>query len=277
MTAELIEAIANRRAILFAGAGLSATLGVPTWRQLIAHIGQDLGYDSEIFNPPGTNYLTHAEFYRQKKGTLSDLIAWMKKSWNVADDELKRSIAHKAIVDMSFSTIYTTNYDDNLERSHILHGKSAKAIVDIADMAHIQPNDTAVVKFHGDLDRESSIVLTESHYFERLNFEAPLDIRLRSDALSKSILFVGYGLADVNVRLLLHKLGNMWAASGTSKAMPRSYIFQPRPDPIQEAVLEGWNIELLSSDLDNSKEALESFLANLARAVKGASVSAGRS
>jgi hypothetical protein len=138
-------------------------------------------------------------------------------------------------------------------------------------MALTRSEETAVVKFHGDLDRESSIILTESDYFERLNFESPLDIRLRSDALSKTILFIGYGLADVNVRLLLQKLWNMWVLSGTPAVMPRSYIFQPRPDPIQKAVLANWNIELLSSELDDPKDALENFLMTLAKAVGRAS------
>ena len=50
---------------------------------------------------------------------------------------------------------------------------------------------TRILKLHGDLDNENSLVLTETSYFERLPFESPVDIKLRSDTLGKSILFIG--------------------------------------------------------------------------------------
>jgi len=34
--------------------------------------------------------------------------------------------------------------------------------------------------------------------FDRLYFSSPLDIKLRTDALGRSILFIGYSLSDVN-------------------------------------------------------------------------------
>src|SRR5450759_2545236 len=82
------------------------------------------------------------------------------------------------------------------------------------DIATSLPDVTDIVKFHGDFDREETLVITESHYFDRLEFEAPLDILFRSDALSRPILFVGYSLADINMRYLFHKLGKLWKAAG---------------------------------------------------------------
>ena len=74
--------------------------------------------------------------------------------------------------------------------------------------------DTEIVKFHGDFDDDESIVLTESQYFARLSLEHPLDIKLRGDTLDKGILFIGYNLADINMRYLLFKLQQIWNSYG---------------------------------------------------------------
>ncbi|MCD8493636.1 MAG: SIR2 family protein, partial [Geovibrio sp.] len=75
-------------------------------------------------------------------------------------------------------------------------------IASVSDMTQIKDGVTQIVKFHGDFDNDDSLVLDESSYYERLEFETPLDIKLRSDVLGKSVLFIGYSLADVNLRFL---------------------------------------------------------------------------
>ena len=61
MIQELKESIKNGNTILFIGAGISATLGLPTWSKLINKIAEDLEYDAEIFKQYGDN-LTLAEY-----------------------------------------------------------------------------------------------------------------------------------------------------------------------------------------------------------------------
>jgi len=268
MTDDLVQAIKEGRAILFAGAGISAVLGVPTWQELIAHIGDELGYDPEIFSTPRANYLALAEYYKVQKGTIGPLRSWMDKIFNVSDDILKNSRIHELIVTLDFPVIYTTNYDRNIENSFLLHKKDFSKIVDVRDIAKSAPDTTQIVKLHGDFDDDDSIVLTETDYFERLSFESPLDIKLRSDALAKTILFIGYSLSDINVRLLLYKLSQAWLSSGHEKYRPKSYIFLSRPDPVQETVLSQWDIEAVTEDVDSPEDALEAFLVGLANQVR---------
>lgn len=78
--------------------------------------------------------------------------------------------------------------------------KSIQKISSVSDIAKIDNNKTQIIKFHGDFDDDSSIVLDETSYFQRLEFETPLDIKFRSDVLGKSVLFIGYSLSDINIR-----------------------------------------------------------------------------
>jgi hypothetical protein len=260
MLSDLIEALRSRRAILFVGSGVSAGLGLPTWNGLIEHIGAELGYDPDLFTATGANYYTLAEYYKIIRGAIGPLRSWMDVNWKIDPDRLMNSKVHKLIVELNFPIIYTTNYDRNIEDSFAFYKKSFHKIVNVRDIAGCCEETTQIVKLHGDFDDDRSIVITESDYFDRLSFDSPLDIKLRSDALGKTILFIGYSLSDINIRLLLYKLWRVWQASGYQQHRPKSYIFLPRPDPIQEAVLSRWDVQPITEDVDDPAHALENFL-----------------
>ena len=107
------------------------------------------------------------------------------------------------------------------------------------------------------------IVLTESSYFRRLDFESPLDIKLRSDMLGKSLLFLGYSMTDINMRLLIYKLDRLWKNNNNIDKRPPSYIFFPEPNPIQETILAQRGINTIVGEGIDKKESLEKFLESL--------------
>lgn len=263
MTDLLKEAVKKKQVILFAGAGVSAVLGAPTWSQLIDHIGEELGFEADVFRSLSTNYLTLAEYYKIERGSIGPLRSWMDKNWNFSADDIKKSRVHELIVELDFPTIYTTNYDSNIEKAFEIQGKKVRKIVDVKDFLFVEGDERQVIKLHGDFDNDDSIVLTETHYFNRLSFESPLDIRLRSDVLARPVLFVGYSLSDINVRMLLHKLWETWDSSPHRSQQPNSYVFLPRPNPIEERVLAQWGVKTLVGDDPDPAKSLEKFLYEL--------------
>jgi hypothetical protein len=263
MIEDLVKAIKNRQAILFAGAGISMSVGLPSWRTLIEQMGQELGFDAEIFANPDTSYFTLAEYYRLQQGSIGPLRSWMDRNWAIPEEKLKQSQVHELIVALDFPIIYTTNFDRNLETSFHLRGKKFVKVTNAKDVARVQDGVTQIVKFHGDFDDDQTLVLAESDYFERLAFDSPLDVKFQADALGKTILFAGYSLSDLNIRLILYRLWRRWRQSGYEKDRPRSYVFMMRPNPIEEAVLAQWGITAVNEDTDDPESALEVFLAKL--------------
>lgn len=259
----LARDIRDRKVILFVGSGLSSPLGLPSWEQLIQHMAEDLGFDPDVLVGPGADYLQVAEFYKLRKGSIGDLRSWMDRSWSVSDEQLRESKVHKQIVDLGFPLIYTTNYDNNLERSFQLHGQKVSKVASVVDIADAKADRPHVVKFHGDFSDDNSLVITETDYFERLEFESPLDLRLRSDVLGRTILFVGYSLKDLNLRLLLYKLKRTWDGTAYAKRRPRSFIFLMRPDVVQEEVLESRGVSPIVSDALDPRDALPEFFDRL--------------
>lgn len=261
MIESLKKSIKSQNTILFVGAGVSATLELPTWSQLISHIASELDYDDELFKQYADN-LTLAEYYVLAKGRIGELRSWMDRNWDISQDQIRQSTIYESIAKLNFPLIYTTNYDHCLETALDCWHKPYKRIVDVDDLVDLDSNTTQLIKFHGDTISDESIVLTESSYFRRLNFESPLDIKLRSDMLGKSILFLGYSLSDINIRLLIYKLDQLWKSSNVHKR-PASYIFLPTPNPIQETILQSRGIYTIVGDDLNKTKSMEKFLASL--------------
>jgi hypothetical protein len=256
---QVIQAYRSKKLILFVGAGISMGLGLPSWRQLVDHMARELGFDPDIYRTFGSD-LTLAEFYRISKGQIGPLRSWMDREWHSSATDISKSRVHEIIAKSDFDLIYTTNYDRWIEKAFEYYRKPYLKIASVGDLASIARSKTQIVKFHGDFDDDTSIVLDETSYFERLEFESPLDIKLRSDVLGRSVLFIGYSLSDINIRYLFYRLANLWKKTSRGTPQPMSFIFSARPNPVQEAALSQWNIKMISAFGDDPQKSLIEFL-----------------
>ena len=235
-------------------------VGLPSWSQLIEHMREELGLDPGVSD---AGYATLAEYYRLQQGSIGALRSWMDRKWSVSEERVRDSPIHRHIVELEFPIVYTTNYDSNLEVAYRLHGREFVKIVNGRDLARAAGGLPQIIKFHGDFEDDQSLVIAETDYFDRLAFESPLDIKFRSDTLGRTILFVGYSMSDLNIRLLLHRLWRMWRHSGRERDRPPSFVFVTNRDPVRDAVLEQWGISVIASEEPAPEQAIASFLAAL--------------
>jgi hypothetical protein len=252
----------HRRLIPFIGAGLSIPLRLPSWSRLIDTIAKQLGYDPEVYRLNGTK-LQLAEYYVAVKGSIGPLRSEMDRLFNPPDDAILGSETHSLLVDLRLPVIYTTNYDRIIERAFELKGVACHTVANIDDMAAAPPDTeaTQIVKFHGTFSDDASLVLTESSYFDRLEFESAIDIRLRSDTLGRSLLFLGYSLDDVNIRYLLyrlHKLRN--AAKREADRLPSAYLTAFGAGEVQRTLLSRWDVEVIELDPLDKTRSVAAFL-----------------
>ena len=227
---ELKEAITQKNVILFVGAGVSRNLGLPNFSELIDKVAELLGYAPEIFKSL-SNYQSLLEYYKIKKKSIGELRSYMDIKWHDSTIKIEKSDIHKLIVQLGFPIIYTTNYDKWLEKAFDHYKEKYTKIVSVKDFVNIKDGVTQIIKFHGDFSDDDSIVLTESSYFERLEFSSPLDIKLRSDSEYKEY-------------------------------RPKSFIFLTKPNEIEETVLKERGIISLVSDNDDPSKGLFDFLSS---------------
>jgi hypothetical protein len=118
--------------LLFVGAGVSMGLGLPPWQTLIEHMARELDVEATAFADKGS-YLTLAEYFRIKYGSIGTLRSWMDREWHPRDVELGKSRIHELIAKGRFPLIYTTNYDRWLEGAFEHHKVAYTKIVSVAD------------------------------------------------------------------------------------------------------------------------------------------------
>lgn len=249
--------------IPFVGAGLSIPLGLPSWSSLLDIIADQLDYDPAVFKLSGNN-LQLAEFYVANKGSIGPLRSEMDRLFNPTDEAIKSSRAHTALVDMNLPLIYTTNYDRIIERAFELKRIPCHTISNIDDISVAPPNATQVVKFHGTFSDDASLVLTESSYFDRLEFESAIDIKLRADILGKILLFVGYSLSDINIRYMLYKLHKLrQRVRRDTNRLPSAYLVTFGAGEVQRTLLAQWDVLVVDLDPINKSESMDLFLEQL--------------
>ncbi|TQJ31473.1 SIR2 family protein [Microbacterium sp. SLBN-146] len=236
---DLVTLAAERRLIPFVGAGFSASLGLPSWERLLEQVCEHTdGVVSfeELKEATNGDYLQIAEYlYLRHDRQIGPIRHQIETSFASSAADPTRSGAHIELVNLDAGQIYTTNYDDMIERLFRSLGKSVTPVVLPKDVALADPDRTQVVKYHGDLKHERTLVLTESAYYKRLDFESPMDLKFRSDLLGKSVLFMGYSFRDVNIRIIWFKLMEMMRDVPEADRRP-SYIVRFESNPALEAL-----------------------------------------
>jgi hypothetical protein len=115
---------------------------------------------------------------------------------------------HEAIVRTPFACIVTTNFDSLLEDAYAKWSDGgvprAPTGAELARQGTLLFDDTFfILKAHGDLDDEPSIIFTSEDYRRVIHSNPAFQAMLTGILLRHAVLFVGYSLSDTNFRLLL--------------------------------------------------------------------------
>jgi hypothetical protein len=188
--------------------------------------------------------------------------------------------------------ILTTNYDDALERAFDAVGEDYDVLTYVCTnptdyrgrFAHrgpgqseyvpiLKPNEyvdldlphrTVILKMHGAVERngnfdEDNYVITEDHYIDYLAqtditqlLPAPIPKKLRNS----HFLFLGYGMADWNLRVILRRI---WGTQGLD--FP-SWSIQRRPDPLETRFWDDRGVEVFDADVADYVKRLRFELVN---------------
>ena len=236
---KLTELIKQKKVMLFVGAGISRSVGLPDWGQLINRLGNQLGYDAGLFDIYGDNMMLAEyagielgeEFYQSLKTNL--------QINNEIRSKLNGSSIYESILKLDFPVIYTTNYDNLLEEYYKDNNHEYDVVNTIEDMRMLHSGSTRIMKFHGSLDDRTEIVLAESQYFKRMDFQSFMDVQLQADLLKYHVLFIGYSLSDINVKLLMYLARKR---QNEANEQMQAYIFTVTPNQVQKAVFNRNNI-----------------------------------
>lgn len=251
--AELRRLYRDSRVIPFVGAGASMAVEWhdqrgPSWRQVVDEAARQLGADNpDLLRVRGTD-LQILEYFRIQKGSFAPLTNWLSAKFSSAEDrDILSCPIHEALASLSLCRLYyTTNYDDFLERALIASNRQTRVVTTERNINH-DYSLCEVVKFHGDFNTPDQMVLSESHYMDRMRLESPMDFKLRSDMLGRALLFIGYSFGDQNVGYIFHLVNRLLSTLPESFNGRRAYIVLNEPSDFERKLFHERNIEVIPS------------------------------
>jgi hypothetical protein len=170
-------------------------------------------------------------------------------------------LAHRLIAGLTdCNVLITTCLDQRLERAFKEDGRPLNVIVGNADVPFGDERKARLYKLRGSIEQPGSLVLTEDDYEFFFSDQVSISVVLRGYLARKTILFVGYDLADHNFKRLYCE-----AIAPLDDYARLTYAFGETPLPRVRRWCERHNVKVVEADATVFPEALVEQLATRAR------------
>lgn len=198
------ELIRKGEVVLFCGAGMSIEAGYPSGNALAKTIYDALTDDEREQISQQLTLPDLSEAYIDLKlGKRHALIQILKKEFSKEPTSLR---LHQMLLHTpQIKTIITTNYDTLFERAY---GDQAVVIKSNADVSYIPADKIQIIKIHGDLSVPDSVLISKSDYTRFFDSQKQelLWTLVKERLATKTILFAGYNLDDINIESIFTKI-----------------------------------------------------------------------
>lgn len=204
------------RVIFFVGAGLSMPL-FPSWTSFLKQLVNDtdskgkLQFDKKELLEKlenGTNFLEIADCCAEAIGK-SEYRETIEKHFNKEFTYEEIPDAYKSLLTLQFKSIITTNYDriPEIGGRGIFSCYTNKNISE--SLKAIEKGKKIVLKIHGDILNQDSIILTETDFKAIIHNSPAVQSSLRSLFSTSTICFLGFGMSDPHFNLILDFLSSI--------------------------------------------------------------------
>jgi len=197
---ELAKDIKDKRTVApIFGSGLSIAAGFPSWNEVLNSVVKENGLDKFCIFYVFEEYMKKKQ-YKQAAELIQSLIKDFHKK---VAEKFRGNAKYPDILKSLFPNgpIVTTNYDCCLEN---LYGKDYEVLSDeegferidefIDGEGMLREGKKVIIKLHGSVEKESSIIISESDYKRAYRVGSPLNKVL--ERLNKcTCFFIGLGFS----------------------------------------------------------------------------------
>lgn len=254
----LAQHLADGQLVLFLGAGVSRSAGLPDFAELLQHFAADAPRpdtppDVPVDLPGQAGLLTQGLTCQQIQQTVARAL--------MAD---RHGVAHALLTSLRVPEAVTTNFDNLYELAAAVPFDDALQVVPWQRTPGRQP---WLLKAHGDAGR-GSLVLTASQYETYQDDHGPVAGVIQSlFLLSRHVLFIGYSMRDTNILGLIDQVSELLdsnAAAHQRFGTVLSIDPAPQQDDAVDPRLPTLHIGATGEALPSAARHLETFLDRVA-------------
>lgn len=234
--ADLVEAVVRKRAILFAGSGISLAAGLPSANAFAQSLVRRLRESDPNYsvNPTGTAFAgiaTDLEASRGRQYLLSAIADLIHPPQGIEPTD-----AHLSAVTM-FDRIFTTNYDALFE---LAAARQSIEVTQVADELEDTLPQRAIVKLHGSAESPNSLLLTERDVFMFDRSRPRLWAAAQAALQTNMVVVVGASLRDPSIVRFFSEVGDRLHGYFI---VP--YLWESTPERLRP-----WNLQCIQTDAD---------------------------
>ncbi len=249
----LVEELSLRSCVLFVGAGLSIGAGLPGWAELLEELDRRM---ETRLGPVRGDFLDYAEKIDLNKGRIR-MVETLREI--LAGPGIQPSSVHRRLLSLPFRAIFTTNYDDLIERTLADAGRRYDSIRYDEEVGVIDEHEAVpVIKFHGDLEDPPGVVLTRRDYMLYHELHPAFTPLFEAMLATRTFLFVGFSLSDDNFKEL-----DKTVQRALGRYRRKAYAIVVQRDPRDRLAIP--NFEILGVPV----EKIHTFIERLVKDVRG--------
>ena len=254
MTIELDRLVQNlepSRTVLFFGAGSSIPSGSPSAGALTSAIAERFSIDAAGFD------LSEVAELAELSADRSQLIKFVRTQFpspNPTGGLLNIPI-------YAWKGIYTTNYDELLERAYQIRKSTCTTFTTNYDFSKSSdPTSQPIYKIHGTIGQDVSdghkgrMILTQSDFDKAIEYRDFLFTRLASDMAGADLIIIGFSLSDPDIRAVVDRVLAIQAKMGGAGG--QVYLLLYQHDENRARLLEARGIRVSFGGIDQFSEAL---------------------
>lgn len=212
----LVTEIARQRCILFLGAGVAASSknsdgkSPKEWGEFLVtavSLVQDHSLQEEIRQLISQNKFLLALQAIRQEANPGDYKALLDECFN--DPTFEPSALHKAIYNLDSRLVITTNFDNIYEKHCITTSTDGFKVIPYYSTSlgdEIRSDTSLVIKAHGSINEIPRMVFTKAEYHRAKAQHSSFYAILKALFLTNTCIFIGCGMDDPDVLLLLEEV-----------------------------------------------------------------------
>lgn len=221
---DALKFVNDGKSLLFTGAGFSfgaensENIQIPLGDMLLDRIKRDLGKSDKWTLEEAAEEL----FISKKAEGYTEFLKLQYICKKIAP-------YHETYAKFPWMRIYTTNFDDVIEKSYDAQGKDIKSLIKRDQVREVSDVENTIIHLNGDINKATpssireDITLSEMSYIMNTLERTPWATQFRFDTeIAQSIFFVGYSMFDLDIKRMLYE--------NTELKLKTFFILESKPD-----------------------------------------------